>query len=403
MSIQLVFPEIVNVAQADSLDADNAHQLLPDVHTNIQYEVSLILPMYNVAPYLERCLDSVFGQQDISLQVIIINDGSTDQSLKIATDYCRRREYRNVIIIDQENRGLSATRNLGISFALADYVAYLDTDDFMSPNAYSSLYRFAISNKLDVVLCRSLIFDQRDLSFSDFYDAHIWDGILKGRHQVITNVWRDPGILMFEPNANPRIVSRNLIVSRKLFYPEGLHFEDLPVHLRTLFSTERVGLLGAKHYMYRINRPGKITDQKSVIRFDILQIFDQTMELRNRFEISPSQGLGILYSLIRITYWCGTQTCLSDRYRFFTELGKRYSSIPDEWITRFKSHFRNDLQQLIILWGLRRQDAKLLYAISTGSRPIFRLAYFLVHQHRYGVIYYKTMLAMKRLARMLPQ
>jgi len=297
---------------------------------------------------------------------------------------------------------LSAARNLGVTFALAEYVAYLDTDDFMSPNAYTTLYRFALANKLDVVLCRSLVFDQGDLSFSEFYDAHIWDKVLRGNSQIITNVWRDPDILMLEPNANTRIVRRSLIDSRGLLYPEGLHFEDLPVHLRTLLCTENIGLLGARHYMYRINRPGKITDQKSEIRFDILHIFDQTMQLAEEFEVPPIQGVNILFSLLRITYWCGTQTCLSDRYRFFSELGKRFSTIPGEWVERFKLQNRDDLRQLVILWALRRKDTKLLFAISTGTRPFFRFAYYLLNQRRFGVIYRQGMLAMKHFARILP-
>ena len=397
---KIVFPEEINFDRAsEAMGVADARSLLPKEHANIAYEVSLILPMYNVAPFLKCCLDSVFSQQDISLQIIIINDGSTDESLAVALDYCRNREHANVIIVDQENRGLSATRNLGVSFALAEYVAYLDTDDFVSPNAYSTLYRFALANKLDVALCRSLVFDQRDLEFHEFYDSRIWDSLLMGNRQIFTNVWRDPDILMLEPNANPRIVRRSLIVSRGLFYPEGLYFEDLPVHLRTLLCTESIGLLGARHYMYRINRPGKITDQKSDIRFDILQIFDQTMRLTEEFEIPPVQGARILYSLLRITYWCGTQTCLSDRYRFFTELGHRFSKIPEGWVERYKLRHRDEFGQMVILWALRRQDTKLLFAISTGTRPFFKLGYYLVNQRRYGVIYRRGMLAMKHLVR----
>ncbi len=404
MDRKIVFPEVIDIGGASELmDVAESRNLLPKAHVNIAYEVSLILPMYNVAPFIKQCLDSVFGQQDISLQIILINDGSTDESLAVALDYCRNREHTNVIIVDQENRGLSATRNLGVSLALAEYVAYLDTDDFMSPNAYSTLYRLAVSGKLDVVLCRSLVFDQKDLGFSEFYDAHIWDGILGEKSQCVTNAWRDPNILMLEPNANPRIVRRSLIVSRSLLYPEGLYFEDLPVHLRTLLCTENIGLLGARHYMYRINRPGKITDQKSGIRFDILQIFDQTIQLAQEFEISPVQGACILYSLLRITYWCGTQTCLSDRTRFYSELGKRFSAIPEEWVVRFKRRYRDNLGQLVILWALRRQDTKLLFAISTDARPFFRIVYYLVNQHRYGVIYHQSMLAIKRLARLRPR
>jgi len=403
MDRNIVFPEVIDIGMdSGSSGVTEVRDLLPIAHANIAYDMSLILPMYNVAPFIKQCLDSVFGQQDVSLQIILINDGSTDESLAVALDYCRKRERPDVIIIDQENRGLSATRNLGVSLALAEYIAYLDTDDFMAPNAYSTLYRFAVAGELDVVLCRSLVFDQKSLCFSEFYDAEIWDGILREKHQRLTNAWRDPDMLMLEPNANPRIVRRSLIVSRGLLYPEGLHFEDLQVHLRTLLCTEKIGLLGARHYMYRINRPGKITDQKSGIRFDILQIFDQTVQLAKEFEIPPAQGACILYALLRITYWCGTQTSLSDRPRFFSELGQRFTAVPEEWITRFKGRYRNNMGRLVILWALRRQDTRLLVAISTGVRPFLKIAYYLVNQRRYGAILYQGVLAGKRLARRRP-
>jgi len=106
MSIRLIYPENRKFDKdIHSIDAADIKQLLPKPHIDQKYNISLILPMYNVAPYIIRCLESVFNQIDINIQVIIINDGSTDESLSIALNYLSKHESKNTIIICQQNRG----------------------------------------------------------------------------------------------------------------------------------------------------------------------------------------------------------------------------------------------------------------------------------------------------------
>jgi glycosyltransferase involved in cell wall biosynthesis len=338
--------------------------------------------MYNVAPYLTRCLESAFNQIDINIQVIIVNDGSTDESLAIAVNYLNKRESTNAIIISQKNRGLSAARNIGVSFAVSEYIAFLDTDDFMAPDAYTMAYNFATKNDLDLVLFRSMVFDSFNLSFSEFYDTDLWDSILDGRPNLITNSFEKPELLMLEPNANTRLIRRMYLLDNELFFPVGLVFEDYPIHVKAILRTEKIGLLGSKLYMYRTNRPGKITEEKSTRRFDSLQIFDQTVNVSSNETISPEQGMHILYSLIRLTYWCGTETVLSDRMTFFSQLSHKLSSIPSDWIDAFNRKFRNDIQ-IILLCALRKGEIKYLLNTSVGSRQIFKSAFILIQQQCY--------------------
>ncbi len=390
MSIRLIYPENRKFDKdIPSIDTADINQFLPKPHIDQKYDISLILPMYNVAPYIIRCLESVFHQIDINLQVIIVNDGSTDESLNFAVNYLSERESMNAIIISQQNKGLSAARNIGISFAVSEYIAYLDTDDFMAPDAYTTAYNFAVKNDLDLVLFRSMVFDSFNLTFSEFYDADTWDSILDGQPNFITNSFKTPELLMLEPNANTRLIRRTYLLDNELFFPVGLVFEDYPVHVKEILRTEKIGLLGSKFYMYRTNRPGKITDEKSARRFDVLKIFDQTVNIASHENISPEQGMCILYYLIRITYWCGTETVLGDRKAFFSQLSEKISSIPGDWIDAFKQNFTTDLQ-IIFLCALRKGETNYLLKNSVGSNNVFKSAFILIQQRYYKAFFAHT-------------
>jgi hypothetical protein len=154
--------------------------------------------------------------------------------------------------------------------------------------------------------------------------------------------------------------------------------------------------------MYRTNRPGKITDEKSIRRFDSLQIFDQTLKASSDQTISPEQGMSILYHLIRLTYWCGTETVLSDRMKFFSQLSHKFSSIPNDWIDMFKIKFRNDLQ-LILLCALRKGEIKYLFKNSVGSRNIFRSAFILTQQRCYRAFFSQSYYYLKNKIKNTPK
>ena len=97
-------------------------------------KLSIIVPVYNVADYLPKCLDSLLVQ-DLSqneYEIIVVNDGSTDNSGKIAEEYSKT--YSNIILINQENQGLSGARNTGIQNAKGEYVQFVDSDDYLEPN-----------------------------------------------------------------------------------------------------------------------------------------------------------------------------------------------------------------------------------------------------------------------------
>ncbi len=101
--------------------------------------ISVIVPVYNVKNYLEKCLDSIINQTYKNLEIILINDGSTDESLDIC--YMYEKKDNRIKVYNQENHGLSYTRNRGIELARGKYIGFVDSDDVISPFMYEFLYK----------------------------------------------------------------------------------------------------------------------------------------------------------------------------------------------------------------------------------------------------------------------
>ncbi len=114
-------------------------------------KISVIIPVYNVEKYLRHCLDSVCNQTLHEIEIICINDGSTDASLQILSEYSARDD--RITVLQQENSGMAIARNAGLSIARADYIMFVDSDDYLALNALEILYTKMIEYKPDVVVC----------------------------------------------------------------------------------------------------------------------------------------------------------------------------------------------------------------------------------------------------------
>ena len=116
---------------------------------------SIIIPIYNVEEYLPACLDSVIYQSFKEIEIILINDGSTDKSTEIAREYAKKDS--RILLIEQENQGLSIARNIGLKRASGDYIIFVDSDDFISINMCEKVYEILKTNKNIEILKISLL------------------------------------------------------------------------------------------------------------------------------------------------------------------------------------------------------------------------------------------------------
>ena len=114
-------------------------------------KVSVIIPVYNVEEYIVRCLDSIINQTYKNLEIIIIDDGSTDNSPEICDKYAMADE--RIIVIHKENSGVSSARNKGIEIATGDFIGFVDSDDFLEPDMYEVLVSMITSDDIDIATC----------------------------------------------------------------------------------------------------------------------------------------------------------------------------------------------------------------------------------------------------------
>ena len=115
------------------------------------YPISVIIPVYNVEQYLKQCLDSVINQSMKNLEIILVNDGSTDCSGDICDKYAQKDS--RITVIHKENQGLAAARQTGLDAAHGEYIGFIDSDDWLEPEMYEEMYRAAKSEDVDIVFC----------------------------------------------------------------------------------------------------------------------------------------------------------------------------------------------------------------------------------------------------------
>lgn len=135
------------------------------------YQISVIIPVYNVAEYLEKCIESVLIQKNVKYEIILVNDGSTDKSPDICNDYSEK--YENICVIHKQNAGLGYARNSGLDIAKGEYIFFLDSDDWIVEGALEKLYFLAKNNDAEMVCFQYKMVSGRDYVHDELGEAEI--------------------------------------------------------------------------------------------------------------------------------------------------------------------------------------------------------------------------------------
>ena len=223
----------------------------------IEYKVSVVVPIYNVEKYLKECLDSLVAQHFEGLQVIMVDDGSTDDSPSIATNYSDK--YGNfTLIVKDSNTGLSAARNVGLSFASGKYVLFLDSDDYLNKNAIQRLYDISEKNELDVLkfnyICN--ISERGDIlpdKIAPVENSEIQEG-----NCFLSQVSIDPSCCLI-------FINRGVITHENLSFLEGVIHEDHLFFTELMLVSKRVMFRDFPLYFRRI-RSGSIMQKNDSVK-----------------------------------------------------------------------------------------------------------------------------------------
>lgn len=210
--------------------------------------VSVIVPVYKVEAYLEKCLTSLVNQSLSEIEIIVVNDGSPDQSDQIMERFVN--QYPDKIqCIYQENKGLSVARNVGIKASHAPYIGFVDSDDEVDVEMFEKLYQKAVTGDFDLVVC-DVIYSYPDGSLGQTVTSGLTSDlktkaeIKKVFHKIYPVAWN-------------KLYKRNLF-QEELFYKPKVWFEDVELLFRLLPSVGSIGVITGSFYHY-LQRDGQIT------------------------------------------------------------------------------------------------------------------------------------------------
>lgn len=151
-------------------------------------KLTIIIPVYNVEEYLSRCIESVLNQEGIDLEVLLINDGSTDTSGKICDEYARKDE--RVRVFHQENRGVSAARNKGVDESTGDWITFVDADDWIEPNSIQKIINNNNNIDSDYIIARSFIIRDRQAAIERYpFSNYLLNKNYKGTDLIIQSIY----------------------------------------------------------------------------------------------------------------------------------------------------------------------------------------------------------------------
>ncbi len=225
-------------------------------------EISVIIPIYNVEKYLARCLDSVVNQTLTDIEIICVDDGSTDKSIVIAKEYAEKDN--RISIIHQENKGVSAARNAGMKIASGKYISFIDGDDWIDLDFLEKLYNAAESSGADAA-CAEIM--RPHASGRSLYKVKFKSS------QMLTTAQEKYRVLDIPMKCYVwnKIYLRSELERQNLKFIEGMMFEDVPFTARFLFNCGKVVTVPGVCYHYWVNPKSICRDLKDEAQIDMLK------------------------------------------------------------------------------------------------------------------------------------
>ena len=229
--------------------------------------ISVIIPVYNVEKYIKRCLDSVINQTYENLEIILVDDGTPDNSGVICDEYAKKDE--RIKVIHKENGGLSSARNAGLDIAKGEYISFIDSDDYISDNFIERLYENLSENGAEIAQCgfkRTAKDSEEKDSVSE--SVKIYSGV-----EMLGHIHDEKGA--------ETVVVWNKLYKAELFcdvrFPVGKIHEDEATTYKIFYKVKKVAMFDDKNYFYFFNENSITNKAFSLKKLDYIDALEERM------------------------------------------------------------------------------------------------------------------------------
>lgn len=244
-------------------------------------KISVIVPVYNVEKYLHKCLDSIINQRFRDIEIICINDGSTDSSLDILEIYAKKDN--RIKVISQKNSGPGHARNVGLANANGEYISFVDSDDFLCENSLMEVYFNAISNDSDISIFKFYNFNEdgdtyipTGLLSDDVFGEVDYNNFTFTYKDIKEHVMHNYFAVWF------KLYKKEFLDRYALSFPEGIVYEDVLFQVKSFLFADKMSFLPKHLYNYTVSNTDSIMNNGSQI-FDIVGVIDSVEEFLRDF------------------------------------------------------------------------------------------------------------------------
>lgn len=247
-------------------------------------KVSVIVPVYNVEKYIDKCLNSLVNQTLKEIEIIVVNDGSPDNSQKIIDRYVKKYPNKVQSYI-KENGGLGSARNYGLKHANGEYISFVDSDDWIDRTALEEMYSLVKKENSDVVIC-------------DMVDHYILDN--NKEKEIHHNCTKFDSVYTVTPSACNKIFRKDVISNLK--FAQNLWYEDLNFVTKILLSTKRISTISKGFYHCNCGHISIMNNNNSLKNLDIITSIDDVIEYAKKKKIYDSNIISyLIFNHILIT------------------------------------------------------------------------------------------------------
>lgn len=238
--------------------------------------LSFVIPAYNVSQYIERTLNSILNQTEHDMEIIVVNDGSTDNTLDVAKTFLEKSGFSNYLIVNKKNGGVSSARNVGMRMAKGEYLLFLDGDDYIAPELVEKVKSQARIKNLDMVCWKFDMVDENGLGMENLFPQSGLEGgkpydgpFILEKILVDRNFWLWIGCIAFK---NEKLRTLGLNFSERIRFGEDLQFI-----FKFLLNSETVLLL-PDHLSFYVQRQTSVSSEAKILWFDSFESLIQVME-----------------------------------------------------------------------------------------------------------------------------
>lgn len=282
-------------------------------------KISVIVPVYNTGKYLKKCLDSLVNQTLEDIEIIVVNDGSSDNSIDIIKSYGKK--YKNkIIFLDKENGGQGSARNLGIKVAKGEYIGFVDSDDFVDLKMYEKMYEVATNNKSEIVICNLI----------DYYEKNNNENIVN--LNLENNVSNTEGIIKSVPSVVNKIYKKELLKRTNIIFNESIWYEDLSYSLIVISQAKKISFINEPFYYYFHRNVSTMHNENIKKNLDVIKAYDELINYYKNNNIYKKYKEELDYILLKEVYMSTinrvirTNNKRSEKLKIIKEIRKYYKS-----------------------------------------------------------------------------